>query len=347
MMVDRRFFPQAIPLSIATIVDLIGGEAGVSDPNMMVQNLTIANKAEAGSLCFATSEKIAASVANKKGVVCLASPQSAVSLGENITVIVTPQPKQAFVRVMREMYPTPQIDGGINPHAYVADDAIMGEGVRIDAGATIAKGVELGAGVWIKAGVSIGEGCVIGADTIIDQNAVIAYALIGSGCQIGFGVAIGSSGFGIDQGHSGNATIPHLGRVIIGDDCLIGANSTIDRGFIDDTVIGSNVMIDNLVHIAHNVKIGLGNIICGQSGIAGSTELGDNNVIGGQSGIVDHVSIGSGNTFVARTCVTKNIGDNKMMAGFPAVSLKEFHHQAVCLRQLASAKRKMTEDNGG
>ena len=165
----------------------------------------------------------------------------------------------------------------------------------------------------------IGEGCVVGAWTIVEPHAVLLRNVkLGSKCIIHSGAVIGADGFGFERTEAGIVKIPQTGGVTIGDDVEIGACTTIDRGTLSDTVIGSGTKIDNQVQIGHNVKIGRNCIICSMSGIAGSTELGDNVTISVQAGITDHVKIGSNVIIAGRSGVTNDVPDGAIVSGFPA-----------------------------
>ena len=338
-MADLRFYPEAKPISIAAITEIARGEKKRGCSSLMARHIATAAEADEGAICFITTEAAAQSVPDVKGVICLVSPDLANALPSQPAVVLTPDPKRAFGLVLRQMFPAHDQVKGISDLADVHESVTVSENVRIDAGVSIAEGVELGDGVWVKSGASIGKGCVIGNGSVIDSNAVINYALIGEDCVIGPNVVIGNSGFGVGR-DGGNILVPHMGRVIIGNRCNIGSGTCIDRGFLDDTVIGDHVMIDNLVHIAHNVKMGHGNVICGQVGFAGSTVIGDNNIFGAQGGVADHLTIGSGNVFAARAGVTKSIGDGQVMGGFPAVPAQEFRRQIASLRRLAQNRNK-------
>ncbi len=340
-MADPRFYPEAQPISIADIAELARGEKARGCSSLMARFIGAPDAMAEGGLCFIATKDAAETVPDQKGVICLVAPELADKLPSSVAIVVTPDPKRAFGLVMRKMYPEPAPiqSQQISPLAHIADDAVIADDVRVDGGAFIDARAELGKGVWIKSGVKIGAGCVIGDGTVIDSNASIDYAIIGQSCQIGAGVVIGGCGFGVGR-DGGNILLPHLGKVIIGNRTTIGGNSCIDRGFIDDTVIGDHVMIDNLVHIAHNAKIGNGNVICGQVGIAGSTVIGDQNIFGAQAGVADHVTIGSGNVFAARAGVTKSVGDGQVMAGFPAVPAQEFRREVATLRRLAMPRKK-------
>jgi UDP-3-O-[3-hydroxymyristoyl] glucosamine N-acyltransferase len=338
-MIDHRFYPEPNQISVDEIVKLIKGKKHRGSGSLMVRHVGPAEQIGAGGLCFVQSKVAAESVADKKDVVCLTTPDLVDHLGSNISAILTPEPKHGFGLIIRHMFADQDTTARLDPGAAIADDAEIGADTIIETGVSIGSGVQIGAKCRLKSGVSIERGCIIGDGCIIGPNASISYAMIGSDCRIGPSTVIGYAGFGVGRDRGNNMIVPHLGRVIIGDYCDIGGNTSIDRGFIDDTVIGNHVMIDNLVHISHNVKIGDGNVICGQVGIAGSTQIGDNNIFGAQSGVADHISIGSGNVFAARAGVTRSIADGQVMAGFPAVSARDFKKEVATLRRLAAERK--------
>ena len=172
---------------------------------------------------------------------------------------------------------------------------------------------------YIAPNAYIGEGCEIGEGTVIEPNAVLLRNVkIGRNCLVHSGAVIGADGFGFERTPEGLVKIPQTGGVSIGDDVEIGACSTIDRGTMNDTVIGSGTKIDNQVQIGHNVKIGRNCIICSMSGIAGSSELGDNVIMAVQAGVSDHVKVGSNVVIAGRSGITSDIPDNSRVSGFPA-----------------------------
>ena len=198
------------------------------------------------------------------------------------------------------------------------------------------KKVKFGNNVLIGKNVKIGKNSVIGSNTIIENN-----VQIGSNCIIGEGVIlknsiignnvviqdntkIGQKGFGFIPIKKKNIKFPHIGKVIIKDNVEIATSCTIDRGSIDDTVIGENTYLDNQVHVAHNVKIGSNCMIAGQVGFAGSATIGNNVSIGGQAGVSGHLKIGNNVKIGGGSGVVKNIEDNQIVMGYPAVPLKEF-----------------------
>jgi len=208
--------------------------------------------------------------------------------------------------------------------------------VFIHQSAKIGKNCSIGSFVKIGPGVTIGENCVIG------DNVSIYYSKISQNVKIYQGVKVGSEGFGFIAKKDFFKKIPQLGRVIIEENCEIGCNSTIDRGSIGDTVISKNTMIDNLVHIAHNVKIGENSIIAAMTGISGSTEIGKNVMIGGQVGISGHVKIGNNVKIAAKSGIMKNIPDNSNVGGYPAENIIDWHRATLLLRKQINDKKKRT-----
>ena len=232
-------------------------------------------------------------------------------------------------------YPEPALEGAIDPAARVHPSASIGAGARIEAGAVIAAGAEIGAGCHISYNAVIGEGVRLGEDCRIGANTSISHALIGNRVGIETGVTIGSQGFGFVPGTKGLLRMLQLGRVLIEDVVQIGANCAIDRGATGDTVIGAGTVLDNLVQIAHNVRLGRHCVICAQVGIAGSTVVGDGVMMGGQVGVADHLSVGAGAHIAGKSGVIRNVDASAVVGGFPAVAIKDWHRQTVGLAQLS------------
>jgi len=183
----------------------------------------------------------------------------------------------------------------------------------------------------------IGRGVTIGQNCLIKNNVVIKNSILGKNIIISDNSVIGSSGFGFDLKNMGATNlIPQIGLVLINDNVFIGSNCTIDRGKIDNTIIGENSMLDNLIHIAHNVVLGKNTCIAAQTGISGSVIFGDNVTIGGQVGFAGHIKIGNNVVIAAKSGVTKNISDNSIIAGFPAIDIKDWK------RKIINQKKKWT-----
>ena len=222
-------------------------------------------------------------------------------------------------------------NGIISDFSSINETSVLKKNIQIDSFVDVRENCKIEDNVVIQSNCKIGPNVVIGSNSVIYSNSNLQDCIIGSDCVIKSGVVIGGAGFGFDP--KSKVKINHTGNVTIGDNCNIGSNTTIDRAVFDSTIISKNSFIDNLVQIAHNVIIGEDAIIASQTGIAGSTKIGDNVVIGGQSGISGHLIIGNNVTIAAKSGVTKNITDNSIIAGFPAVDIKKWKISTIKLKQ--------------
>jgi UDP-3-O-[3-hydroxymyristoyl] glucosamine N-acyltransferase len=226
--------------------------------------------------------------------------------------------------------------------------ARLEEGVTVEPGAVIGAEASIGRGTTIAAGSVIGYRVYVGRDCYIGPNATLTHALIGNRVTIHAGASIGQDGFGFAMGRAGHQKVPQIGRVIIQDDVEIGANTTIDRGALRDTVIGEGTKIDNLVQIGHNVVVGRHCIIVAQTGISGSAELGDFVALGGQVGVVGHVKIGTGAQIAGSSNVRGDVPPGVRWGGTPAKPTRLWFRELTILRQLAERKdMKFDDKNGG
>ena len=216
----------------------------------------------------------------------------------------------------------------IHASAEIDPSAKLGFGVTVGAGAKIGKDTHIGAHSVIGPGVSIGERCFIGA------HVTLSHALIGNDVTLFPGVRIGQAGFGFHMDEKGHLTIPQLGRVVIEDRVEIGSNTTIDRGTLEDTVIGQGSRIDNLVQIAHGVQFGRHCVVVAQVGISGSTRLEDYVILAGQAGLVGHITIGKGARVAAQAGVLRDVLPGEVVGGTPAVPVKQWHRQTLALAKL-------------
>ena len=254
----------------------------------------------------------------------------------NKTFIKVKNSSYAFIKIL-DFFKKFKITNkkGISKNAYISNNAIISKKVYIGDNVVIEKNVNIEDNVSIYPGSYIGEGTSIGFGTIILSNVSIYDNIkIGNNCRIESGTVIGSEGFGIIQHNGKNKNIPHVGSVIIGNEVSIGSNCTIDRGTINDTTIGNNTKIDNLIQIGHNVNIGENCMLSSQVGIAGSSELGNNVIVAGQSGIIDHVKIGNNTTIAVKSCVFKSTEPNSFVSGIPAVNHKIRLKQEAIINKL-------------
>ena len=301
------FFRRAGPFSLADIAKATGAELapGAATADTMIEDVRTLTDAGPHDLTFFNNRKYADRLKATLAGACLVLPAFAARVPDRTGKLVTPDPYRGFAQALTLFYPESRhaqaAPGG--RHDLIDPSAELEEGVVIEPGAVVAAEARIGRGTRIAAGAVIGYRVTIGRDSHIGPLATVAHALVGDRVIIHSGVRIGQDGFGFAMGGRGHLKVPQIGRVIIQDDVEIGANSTIDRGALKDTIIGEGTKIDNLVQIGHNVVIGRHCVIVGQSGLSGSTELGDFVVMGGQSGAIGHIKIGTG-AQIAGTCAS-------------------------------------------
>lgn len=260
-----------------------------------------------------------------------------------VATLLSTNPYLAYARLSALFEANFDSDVAIHPSAVIAPSVVLGEGVHIGAHAVIEANCELAEGVHIGAGSVIQHGCRIGHHSHLKANVTLYHHCeVGARTLIHSGVVIGGDGFGFAKDHGRWVKIHQLGRVIIGDDVEIGANTTIDRGAIEDTVIGNGVILDNLIQIAHNVKVGDHTAMAACVAVAGSAEIGKNCAIGGCAGIAGHLSIADGCTVNAMSMVTSSIREAGVYAsGIPLDKSDSWQKNAVRFKQLDDMARRI------
>lgn len=320
------------------LVARLGGELA-GDGSVVVHRIASLEDAGAGELAFAASRKYLSRVADSRAAALIVPPQARDL--DSRPRIISADPYLYFARAAQLFNPLPLAEPGVHRYATVLS-SVPGS-VQIDAGASIAEDVELGEGVIIGAGSHVGRGCRIGAGTRLAPHVVVyPGCTIGARCILHAGVVIGSDGFGFARTGTGEwEKIPQVGAVRIGDDVEIGANTTVDRGALGDTVIEDGCKLDNQIQIAHNVHVGAHTVIAGCAGIAGSARIGRRCMIGGQAGIIGHLHIADDVVISARTLVSKSITQaGTYTASLPQQTHADWAKNFAHLRQLdAMAKR--------
>ncbi|MFW5980394.1 MAG: UDP-3-O-(3-hydroxymyristoyl)glucosamine N-acyltransferase [Halanaerobiaceae bacterium] len=277
------------------------------------------------------------------------SGAGAVIVPENLeikdkTIIKVKNPRLAYAKIAGLFAPQPWYDPGIHHTAVIADSAEIGNEVSIHPGVVVRENAVIGNKTVLGPGVIIGKEVEIGDNTLIHPQVVIEQdTTIGSRVIIQAGSVIGSDGYGYVSDETGHHKIPQLGRVVIEDEVEIGASVTIDRAASGTTVIKEGSKIDNLVQIAHNVKVGKDNLIIAQTGIAGSSELGDRVILAGQAGVVDHVKLGDETKVATNSIVTKNTSGNMFYSGNPAQNHKKELKEKAALRKLPKLLEKIRQ----
>jgi UDP-3-O-[3-hydroxymyristoyl] glucosamine N-acyltransferase len=340
------FFMRSGGLSLREIASLINGEAREgADLDRRISGVGPLDRATPGDLSFLDNPKYVQQADATVAGACLTTQRFKDSLPSRVSVLTVREPYRAFVEVARALFPdalrpSSLFDaGGVLPGAHIHPSARLENGVTVDPGAVIGARAEIGSGTVIGAGAVIATGVRIGRDCSIGANASIMHALIGDRVIVHPGCAIGQDGFGFVRGPKGARKVPQIGRVIIQDDVEIGANSTIDRGAIRDTVIGEGTKIDNLVQIAHNVWIGRHCLLAAQVGISGSSTLEDGVIMGGQAGVADHLTIGPGAMLAAQSGLMNDVPAGGRWAGTPARLAKQWFREVATLEALAKRGR--------
>tara|TARA_Y100001970_G_scaffold288510_1_gene416012 strand:+ start:8841 stop:9830 length:990 start_codon:yes stop_codon:yes gene_type:complete len=292
---------------------------------------SISNSKE-NDLTFLTNPSFKNKISNTKAKGCLILKENINYLPKHTNPIIVDDVYKSFALLTNLFVKEEKSNGLISHLANINENSILHTNLQIDCFVSIRENTEISNNAIIESNCSIGPNVYIGENTIIRSNSTISHSHIGNNCVIKSGAVIGGTGFGFDT--SSKTRIQHNGNVIIGNNCSIGSNTTIDRAVFDSTIISSNSFIDNLVHIAHNVSIGKGAIIAAQTGIAGSTLIGNHVSIGGQSGIAGHINIGNNVKIAAKSGITKNIEDNSIVAGFPAIDIKKWKLNNIKLNNL-------------
>jgi UDP-3-O-[3-hydroxymyristoyl] glucosamine N-acyltransferase len=338
------FFQRAGPFSLGSVAEAVHARpADGADLDLPIKDVRPLDSAAIGDLSFIDNPKYLAALAKTAASACLIAPKFVAQAPQDAACLVTPEPYRAFARALLLFYPD-----GLQPKAGIVDgtgaasavdpSARLEPGVIVEPGAVVGPEASIGQGTVIAAGSVVGYRVHVGRDCYIGPNATVTHALLGNHVTLHAGVAIGQDGFGFAMGKAGHLKVPQIGRVIIQDGVEIGANTTVDRGALRDTVIGEGTKIDNLVQIGHNVVIGRHCVIVAQTGISGSAELGDFVVLGGQVGVVGHVKIGAGAQIAASSNVRSDVPPGVRWGGTPAKPVRLWFRELTLLQKLAERK---------
>lgn len=343
-MADPRFFFTSPSKTLAELAEIAEARlADGVDPNQRMDDIATLEAAGAKHISFLGNRKYVPVFQASKAGACLVEPAFADKAPAGMAVLLCAKPRRGFARIAAAFHPEQVPPPGIHPSAVIDSTADIGPGCQIEAnvvigpGVTIAAGTRIGANSVVERGVALGENCTIG------PNVTLSYCLLGDRVLVAAGAVIGNTGFGYDLDPSGRVKVPHLGRVLIGDDVEIGANATVDRGSGPDTIIGRGTVIDNLVMIAHNVQIGEGCIIAAQNGIAGSARLGNYVTFAGQVGVANHVKVGDGVVAAGQTGITNDVPSGTIIGGTPAMPIRDWRRM-VGMQRLMLKKRQGKDD---
>jgi UDP-3-O-[3-hydroxymyristoyl] glucosamine N-acyltransferase len=339
-MADIDFFKASGPFHLSELAKISVAEiAGSADPLMEIKDVAPLDRAGAGDISFLDNPAYQDSFATSAASACIVSPKFVDQAPDGMALLVCEDPYRGYALIAQAFYPADLATGvGISPLAHVDSTAQIGSETEIEPGAVIGARAKIGKNCRIGANAFVGAGVKLGDGSVIGPLASVRFCIAGDRLRVAGGVRIGEDGFGYASGPDGHVKIPQLGRVVIGSDVEIGANTCIDRGSGPDTVIGDGCIIDNLVQIAHNVRIGNNCVIVAQAGIAGSTTLGNYVVLGGQVAIIGHLNIGDGVRIGGQAGVISDVPAGSVLMGTPAMPQREYWRQMATLKQLAAKK---------
>jgi UDP-3-O-[3-hydroxymyristoyl] glucosamine N-acyltransferase len=324
------------------IAELLGGKI-VGDENAEVDKLSKIEEGEKGSLTFLANPKYTSYIYTTKASICIVSEEFENNQDLTTTLIKVKNPYESFSKLLEYYNQIKLNKTGIEEHSYISETAKLGKDIYVGAFAYIGENVKIGNNVKIYPDAYIGDNVSIDNDSIVFPGCKIySETVIGKNCVIHANAVIGADGFGFSPDESGvYKKVPQIGNVIIGNYVDVGAGTTIDRATLGSTVIKDGVKLDNQIQIAHNVEIGKHTAIAAQTGIAGSTKIGENCLIGGQVGIVGHITIGDRVKIQAQTGIGRNVKDDEVLQGTPALGYGDFNKSYVHFKNLPKLIKKI------
>ncbi len=323
-------------LALLHSADLTGDDA-------MIHGVASLKSAISGQITFLSSHKFVPELSDTAATAVVV--RSSIGLPDRMSYLVCADPGLVFARISQYFNPLPVSRAAIHSSAVIADSATLGPGVEVGPNVVIEAGVTIGQNAQLKAGVFVGENSTVGTATVLMPGVVIhSNCIVGDQCRIHSGAIIGSDGFGNAWAGDHWERIPQIGRVIIGDDVEIGANTTIDRGALDDTCIESGVRLDNLIQIAHGVRVGRYTAIAACTGVAGSVEIGSNCLIGGGVLIADHSKLADRVIVLSGSGVPSSIDQSGVYAsGTPVVPYQVWLRNMVQFKKLNELAKKIRQ----
>lgn len=321
-------------LTAQAVADQVGGRL-LGNGTLTVSRIGPLDRADAGTLSFLVSTKYLAYFRSSQAGVVLVAPEFEAEPEGPATRIVVKDPYRSLLALLPHFVSARPALSGVHPTAVLGPGVSLGSDVFIGPHVVLGHDVSVGArsrvdaGVAISDGVSIGEDCVLGANVVCYEGTRLGNRVI-----LKAGAVIGGQGFGYLPSAQGHQKIPHVGACILEDEVEIGSNTCVDRGSIDDTVIGRGTKIDNLVHIAHNCRIGSRCLLMACAAIAGSTRLGDDVIVAGRGGVSDHCTLGNRVRVAASSTVIGDVPDGATYSGYPARPHREFLRAQAMLRRL-------------
>jgi len=343
-MADPRFFHNHGPFTLGDTAAKLGiALPAGADAGAVIADLASLDGAGPGHIAFFSGvrDQKEAFGASRAGF-CLVPAGNATPAPDGMVSLEVKSVPHAWAMIAAAFYP--EFGQALWPRQAIAASAVIDPGARLAPGVVVGEGAQIGAGSRIGPGTAIGPGVTIGRDCDIGAHVTITHAYVGDGVTILPGAQIGQPGFGFASSAGGHAKTPQLGRVIVQDRVEIGANTTIDRGALGDTVIGEGTKIDNLVQIGHNCRIGRNCLLAGMAGLAGSTVLEDSVMIGAAAITTGHLTIGAASIVLARAVVTKDVKRGGRVGGYPAQDVHAWRRETAALRRMSKGNSSGRKD---
>ena len=331
---DPRFFERAGPFTLQAVAKAAGVTLGDSAGPLLTGVATLQD-ANADEVSVLHNSRYAGALEQTRAGAVLVASSMAARVPPGTVALVVDDPHAGWARVAALFHPFAAPRPGVHPSAVVDPTADVDPTAEIGPLCVIGARAVIGRFCRIGAGAVVGEAVVMGAFCRMGPLSSVSHTLMGERVYLYPGSRVGQEGFGFAITQAGFITVPQLGRVILEDDVEIGANSTVDRGASQDTVIGAGSRIDNLVQLGHNVRLGKLCVVAGQAGISGSTELGDTVQIGAQAGVAGHLTIGARARLGAQAGVMSDVPAGAEIVGSPALPIREFFRNVAVLRRLA------------
>ncbi len=324
--------------TLAELAALVAGEVA-GNPHLEISGVSEIQNGLPGTITFLGNPRYKRFLENTGASAIIVNDQSLLKGRDGIIVA---NPQLALPVILAHFYQSPSPPEGIHPKALIDPRASLGDDVTVGPFSVVEAEARIGDGARIGANCYVGIGAAIGDGTRLMPGVVVYHqCVVGAAGLIHAGTVIGIDGFGFVTDKDQHHKIPQTGRVIIGDNVEMGANCTIDRGTIGDTIIESDCKFDNHVHIAHNVRIGRGCLFAGQVGVAGTVTIGEFCVFAGHTGIAPHLTIGDRSICGAKTGVTKSLAGGKIYAGMPAREIRQQHKRDAVITEVALLKKRL------
>ncbi len=332
------------PLKLNEIASRLGCRLE-GDGDIDIQRVAAIDDAAAGDLTFFVNPKYASQLRETRASAVILADGAEATPPPGVAMLRTANPYLAFAQAAEIFAPAPAIPTGIHRSASVASTATIAPDAAIAAFVSVGEGARIGARTILFPHVTVGDGAVVGDDCRLHARVSVRERVcLGNRVVVQDGAVIGSDGFGFARTAEGtHHKIPQAGGVVIEDDVEIGANTTIDRPAVGETRIGAGSKIDNLVQVAHGVKIGKGVLLAAQVGIAGSTRIEDRVTLAGQVGVAGHLTIGSGVVATAQTGIPNSVGPGKMISGYPAIDNRDWLRSSAVFRRLPELKKAVAQ----